>query len=91
MGRLFGTQEADVEFVKTVTGSHECKDTWFYKLFWTEKFIDVMKTKNNLSIYELLGTNGFQTEQFSILLYLFIMNSISSDQSIYKYIALGTL
>ena len=64
LGNLFGLEESDVEFVNTMTTSHEFKDTWFYKLFWTEKFIDVMKTKNNLSIYELLGTNGFQTEKF---------------------------
>jgi len=47
-----------------MTTNHAFKDTWFYKLCWTERFIDVMKTKNDLSIYELLGTNGFQTEKF---------------------------
>lgn len=58
-GNLFGFEESYVWFVNAMTSGHEFKDTWFYKLFWTEKFIDVMKTKNNLSIYELLGTDGF--------------------------------
>ena len=33
------------------------------QIFWIENFIDVMKMKNNLSIYELLGTNGFPAEK----------------------------
>ena len=64
LGNLFGLEESDVVFVNSMTTNHTFKDTWFYKLCWTERFIDVMKTKNDLSIYELLGTNGFQTEKF---------------------------
>ena len=63
MGYLFGLEESDVEFVNTMASSHGLKDTWFYKLFWTKKVIDVMKTNNNLSIFVLLGTNGFPTEK----------------------------
>ena len=37
LGNLFGLEESDVAFVNTMTTSHELKDTWFYKLFWTEK------------------------------------------------------
>ena len=64
LGNLFGLQESDVSFVNDMTINHEFKNTWFYKLFWTEKFIDVMKTQNHHSIYELLGNNGFPTENF---------------------------
>ena len=45
--------------------SHLFRPSWFYKLFLTEKLIDVLKTKNNLSIYELLGKNCFPAEIFS--------------------------
>ena len=44
--------------------SHLFRPSWFYKLFLTEKLIDVLKTKNNLSIYELLGKNSFPVENF---------------------------
>ena len=36
LGNLFGLQESDVNIVNTMTSSHEFKDTWFYKLFWTK-------------------------------------------------------
>ena len=35
-----------------------------YKAFLTNKLIDVLKTQNNLSIYELLGKNNFPVENF---------------------------
>ena len=47
-----------------MTRNHLFKDSWFYKVFWTEKFIDVMKIKNNLSIYEILSNNNFSTTIF---------------------------
>ena len=43
--------------------NHKFLDTWYYKVFWTEKFMNVMKTQNNLSIYELLGDQGFPTKK----------------------------
>ena len=64
LGNLFGLQESDVSFVNAMTNNHDFKKAWFYKLFWTENFIDVMKTQNNHSIYELLGNNGFPTEHY---------------------------
>ena len=45
--------------------SHLFRPSWFYKLFLTEKLIDVLETKNNLSIYEHLGKNSFPVENFS--------------------------
>ena len=63
LGNLLGLQNSDVGYVNAMTSSHEFRSTWFYKLFWTQKIIDVMKSKNNLSIYELLGNNGFPTEK----------------------------
>ena len=80
MGNLFGLLNSDVGFVNDMTSSHEFKSTWFIRYFWTEKLIDVMKSKNNLSIYELLGNNGFPTEKFSILPYLPMMSSSSSGR-----------
>ena len=64
LGNLLGLQNSDVGFVNDMTSSHEFKSTWFYKLFWTEKIIDVMKSINNLSIFELLGNKGCPTEIF---------------------------
>merc|ERR1712148_95135 len=69
LGNLFGLEESDVEFVNTMTTGHEFKDTWFYKLFWTEKII--------FQYMSCLGLMDFQQKFFSILLYLLMMNSIS--------------
>ena len=44
--------------------SHLFRPSWFYKAFLTKKLIDVLKTQNNLSIYELLGKNNFPVENF---------------------------
>ena len=64
MANLFGLQESDVGYLCSMITNHKFLDTWYYKIFWTEKFMNVMKTQNNLSIYELLGDHGFPTEKF---------------------------
>ena len=64
LGYLLGFQDSDVSFSNNIIRNHLFKDSWFYKVFWTEKFIDVMKTKNNLSIYEILANNNFSTTNF---------------------------
>ena len=64
LGNLLGLQESNVDFVNPMVNSHLFRPSWFYKLFLTEKLIDVLKTKNNLSIYELLGKNSFPVENF---------------------------
>ena len=64
LGYLLGFQDSDVSFSNNMIRNHLFKDSWFYKVFWTEKFIDVMKTKNNLSIYEILANNNFSTTNF---------------------------
>ena len=56
LGNIFGLQNSDIGFVIAMRSSHEFNITWYYKSFWTEQFADVMRSKNNLSIYELLGT-----------------------------------
>ena len=80
LGNLLGLQNSDVGFVNAMTSSHEFKSTWFSKLFWTEKIIVVIKSKSNLSIYELLGNNGFPTHKKFILPYLPMMSFTSSDR-----------
>ena len=62
LANLFGLQESDVGYVNSMITNHKFLDTWYYKIFWTEKFMNVMKTQNNLSIYELLGDHGFPNE-----------------------------
>ena len=47
-----------------MTQNHLFKKSWFYKVFWTEKFMEVMKTQNNLSIYELLAAKNFLTQNY---------------------------
>ena len=64
LANLFGLQESDVDYVNPMITNHKFLDTWYYKVFWTEKFMNVMKTQNNLSIYELLGDHGFPTKNF---------------------------
>ena len=64
LANLFGLQESDVDYVNSMITNHKFLDTWYYKVFWTEKFMNVMKTQNNLSIYELLGDQGFPTKNF---------------------------
>ena len=64
LGYLLGFKDSDVSFVNDMIKNHQFKDSWFYKIFWTPKFIDVMKVQNNLSIYELLANNNFSTENF---------------------------
>ena len=64
LANLFGLQESDVDYVNPMITNHKFLDTWYYKVFWTEKFMNVMKTQNNLSIYELLGDHGFPTKFF---------------------------
>ena len=61
---LFGLQESNVDFVNPMVNSHLFRPSWFYKFFYTDKLIDVLKTQNNLSIYELLGKNSFPVENF---------------------------
>ena len=61
LANLFGLQESDVDYVNSMITNHKFLDTWYYKIFWTEKFMNVMKTQNNLSIYQLLGNNLFPT------------------------------
>ena len=53
LGNLLGLQNSDVGLVNAMTSSHAFKSTGLYKRFWTEKFIEVTKLQNNLSIYEL--------------------------------------
>ena len=62
--QTLGFQDSDVSFSNNMIRNHLFKDSWFYKVFWTEKFIDVMKIKNNLSIYEILSNNNFSTTNF---------------------------
>ena len=60
MGNFLDFEESDVEFVNTMTTSHEFKVTWFYKLFWTENLIDAMETKiifQYMSCWELMVSN----------------------------------
>ena len=64
LGNLLGLHESDITFTNPMITSHLFRPSWFYKLFLTEKLIDVLKTKNNLSIYELLGKNSFPVENF---------------------------
>ncbi len=64
LGYLLGFQDSDVSFSNNMIRNHLFKDSWFYKVFWTEKFIDVMKIKNNLSIYEILSNTNFSTTIF---------------------------
>ena len=61
---MLGLQEIDIDFSNPMTGNHVFKSSWYYKLFLTEKLIKVMKTDNNLSVYELLGKNSFPVENF---------------------------
>ena len=44
--------------------NHVFKSTWYYKVFLTEKLVDIMKNENNLSVYELLGKNSFPVDNF---------------------------
>ena len=64
LGNLLGFQDVDVDFINDMTKNHIFKSSWFYNVFWTKKFIDVMKTQNNLSIYELLATNNFLPKNY---------------------------
>ena len=64
LGYLLGFKDSDVSFVNDMINNHQFKDSWFYKIFWTPRFIDVMKVQNNLSIYELLANNSFSTANF---------------------------
>ena len=64
LGNLLGLQESNVDFVNPMVNSHLFRPSWFYKFFYTDKLIDVLKTQNNLSIYELLGKNSFPVESF---------------------------
>ena len=80
LANLFGLQESDVDYVNSMTTNHKFLDTWYYKIFWTEKFMNVMKTQNNLSIYELLGHHGFPTRIFFTSHYLATMNFMLNDQ-----------
>ena len=43
LGYLLGFQDSDVSFSNNMICNHLFIDSWFYKVFWTEKFIDVMK------------------------------------------------
>ena len=61
---MLGLQEIDIDFSNPMTGNHVFKSSRYYKLFLTEKLIKVMKTDNNLSVYELLGKNSFPVENF---------------------------
>ena len=42
-----------IGFGNNITRSHEFKSTLYYNVFWTDEFIEVVKSKNVLSIYEL--------------------------------------
>ena len=64
LANLFGLQESDVDYVNSMITNHKFLDSWYYKIFWTEKFMNVMKTQNNLSVYELLGDHGFPTRNY---------------------------
>ena len=50
-----------------MVANHTFKSEWFYNVLLTPKFIDVMKNKNNTSIYELLGQNNFPVKGFFYL------------------------
>ena len=54
--------------------NHVFKSTWYYKVFLTEKLVDIMKNENNLSVYELLGKNSFPVDNFFMLHYLLMMS-----------------
>ena len=82
LGNLLGLQESNVDFVNPMVNSHLFRPSWFYKLFYTDKLIDVLKTQNNLSIYELLGKIIFRLKIFSTLPYLHMMSFIFNAQSI---------
>ena len=60
LGNLLGLHESDISFTNPMITSHLFRPSWFYKVFLTNKLIDVLKTQNNLSIYELLGKTIFQ-------------------------------
>ena len=79
LANLFGLQESDVGYFNSMTTNHNFLDTWYYKTFWTEKFMNVMKTQNNLSIYELLGDHGFPTRNFFSSNLLAMMNFMLND------------
>ena len=64
LGNLLGLQESNVDFVNPMVNFHLFRPSWFYQFFYTDKPIDVLKTQNNLSIYELLGKNSFPVESF---------------------------
>ena len=40
---LLGFQEVDISFVNDATVNHLFKETWLYKVFWTDKFINTIK------------------------------------------------
>ena len=64
LGNLLGLQETDINFSNPMIANHVFKSTWYYKVFLTEKLVDIMKNKNNLSVYELLGKNSFPVDNF---------------------------
>ena len=64
LGNLLGFHESDISFTNPMITSHLFRPSWFYKVFLTDKIINILKTKNNLSVYELLGKNQFPVENF---------------------------
>ena len=64
LGNLLGLQETDINFSNPMIANHVFKSTWYYKVFLTEKLVDIMKNENNLSVYELLGKNSFPVDNF---------------------------
>ena len=77
LGIMLGCQNSDVSFQNEMVANHTFKSDWFYNVLLTPKFIDVMKNKNNTSIYELLGQNDFPVKGFFMLQHFF--NELSNS------------
>lgn len=67
LGIMLGFQDGAVNYNNPMVFNHTFKNSWFYKVFCTPKFIDVMKKENDLSIYELLNDNNFPVEGYFYL------------------------
>ena len=48
---LIDLRKTDVNFTAPLIANHVFKSTWYYKVFLTEILVNIMKYKNNLSVY----------------------------------------
>ena len=67
-GNMIGLEENDDWFKNDMVTNHYFRNTWTkYKLMMTDKFIEIMKNQNNISMYELLDDNNYSPEGYFYL------------------------